>query len=808
MSSSLRPAQRLQPTADPAGLPEGFLGSFLTLLSRSQEGLDLFDAAIARNEPTVVPARPDIAWLARGGSGPLVSVLGPRVHCRNARRTAAAGSAADGRSAGMPAADVKRALLEAVRAYSATVLGHQSPQTVRPDSTFKDIGFDSLSSVELRNRLSAGFGVRLSPTAVFDHPTPAAMARYLRGELLGEAAGAAQVVVTAATQHEPVAIVGMSRIGSPEKVWKLLASGSQGIAGLPTDRSWDLKGRYDPAPYQQGKSYVREGGFLCNAGGFDAGFFSIVPRETLAVDPQQRLLADTTWGAFVRSCTLPESLHGIPTGVFAGAMPHAYDALLHDAPEGVGVLLLTSRSTRLLLSGRPKGVGVTHRAIGNRLAWMQGAYGLTADALVLQKTPAGFHGSVWEPLPALRDIAAVTYLAAPDGYRGPVDRGWTGSLRRVSSSGEAVTGSAAHRWHEPTGVPLHNVCCATVTALDIAHHRCHRASDTAVPIGRPGRKTGLLVLDTGLRPVPDGVPGELYLTGVQPARGDHRRAALTADRFVANPYAPEPGARMYRTSDLVRRRPDGALDYLGRTDHQDKLRGSRVEPEHLRAESARVPGVTRDSVIIQDLRIFAADLGIADADADAGDVPGEPDAAAPPLPDRPVDHAARRFTHVRNRLPRAARFHPAATPTACTRPYAQTRHNTILAGTVPAHAPTAKRCAGSRPGHPDHCVHSMVPTANEPRCHPTRQAFPGRWPCVLTGPGPRASGDRLTARQTHPGRPTRHRPAPMSRRPGAGIPFPAAGSRIPALDPLGRSARRPVPGRPLDDQQLRPPVAV
>ncbi|MCX4809470.1 non-ribosomal peptide synthase/polyketide synthase [Streptomyces sp. NBC_01239] len=300
-------------------------------------------------------------------------------------------------------------------------------------------------------------------------------------------------------------------------------------------------------------------------------------------------------------------------------------------PDDPAYLIYTSGST-----GRPKGVVVTHRAIGNRLAWMQGAYELAPDDRVLQKTPSSFDVSVWEFFWALREGAAVV-LAAPDGHRDPAylarlirsegittmhfvpsmleaflaadevtaDPAWAGSLRRVFSSGEALSGSAAHRWHELTGVPLHNLYGPTEAAVDVTYHAYDGEPGTTVPIGRPVWNTGLRVLDSCLRPVADGVPGELYLTGVQLARGYHRRPALTADRFVADPYATEPGARMYRTGDLVLRRPDGTIDYLGRTDRQVKLRGNRVELGEIETELTRLPTVARGAVVIRDQRLVA-----------------------------------------------------------------------------------------------------------------------------------------------------------------------------------------------------------
>ncbi|MEU2496292.1 amino acid adenylation domain-containing protein [Streptomyces sp. NPDC007883] len=296
-------------------------------------------------------------------------------------------------------------------------------------------------------------------------------------------------------------------------------------------------------------------------------------------------------------------------------------------PDDPAYLIYTSGST-----GRPKGVVVTHRAIVNRLAWMQGAYGLRADDRVLQKTPSSFDVSVWEFFWPLLEGAAVV-LARPDGHRDPAylaalvreqgittmhfvptvleaflrsdeitgDPGWSASLRRVLSSGEALPRTAAHRWHALTGVPLHNLYGPTEAAVDVTYHPFDPREDAggpAVPIGRPVWNTGLRVLDLCLRPVPDGVPGELYLTGVQLARGYHARPGLTAERFTADPYGP-PGGRMYRTGDLVRRRADGVVEYLGRTDRQVKLHGHRIEPGEIEAALLRLRGVGQAAVTVR-----------------------------------------------------------------------------------------------------------------------------------------------------------------------------------------------------------------
>ncbi|MFK0251245.1 non-ribosomal peptide synthase/polyketide synthase [Amycolatopsis azurea] len=303
-------------------------------------------------------------------------------------------------------------------------------------------------------------------------------------------------------------------------------------------------------------------------------------------------------------------------------------------PDNTAYVIYTSGST-----GRPKGVAVTHRAIVNRLAWMQHEYRLTASDRVLQKTPSSFDVSVWEFFWALCEGATVV-LAEPDGHRDPAylarlirERGITtlhfvpsmltaflgsdvapgdlGSLRRVFSSGEALTGETAARWRSLTGVPLHNLYGPTEAAVDVTYFDTDGAEGAGVPIGRPVWNTRTHVLDGCLRPVPDGVPGELYLAGVQLARGYHGRPGLTAERFVADPFG-EPGQRLYRTGDLVRRRADGEIDYLGRTDRQVKIRGNRIELGEIEAVLSAQPEVTAAAVVAKDGALVGYVAGGAD----------------------------------------------------------------------------------------------------------------------------------------------------------------------------------------------------
>ncbi|ALG09890.1 type I polyketide synthase [Kibdelosporangium phytohabitans] len=245
-------------------------------------------------------------------------------------------------------------LVELVRATVAAVLRYESPDEVTESRAFRELGMDSMTVVELRNRLNAATGLRLPATVVFDHPTPSALAAHLRDELAGTRPAA--VVPVAEHSTEPIAIVAMScrfpgGIGTPEEFWQLLADGGDAITGFPEDRGWNLDELYDPAPGVAGRSYVRHGGFLTGVAEFDAGFFGISPREALAMDPQQRLLLEVTWEAFERAGIDPESLRGGNTGVFTGTNGQDYANLLINVPDG-GEDYLTTGSAASVLSGR------------------------------------------------------------------------------------------------------------------------------------------------------------------------------------------------------------------------------------------------------------------------------------------------------------------------------------------------------------------------------------------------------------------------------------------------------------------------
>ncbi|MFI6210307.1 amino acid adenylation domain-containing protein, partial [Streptomyces sp. NPDC051041] len=292
-------------------------------------------------------------------------------------------------------------------------------------------------------------------------------------------------------------------------------------------------------------------------------------------------------------------------------------------PRNPAYVIHTSGST-----GRPKGVAVSHEAIVNRLLWMQDAYNLTAGDRVLHKTPTGFDVSVWELFWPLVTGAALV-VARPDGHRDPAylaelirtERVTTAhfvppmlgafldepaaarctTLRRVVCSGEELPADLAARFHGVLpGVRLHNLYGPTEAAVDVTHWDCEPGARGPVPIGRPVRNTRVYVLDAALRPVPPGATGELYLAGIQLAHGYHGRPALTAERFIADPFDRDgAGGRLYRTGDLARWRADGALEYLGRADQQVKVRGVRIEPGEVEAILRAHPGVARAAVVVR-----------------------------------------------------------------------------------------------------------------------------------------------------------------------------------------------------------------
>ncbi|WP_007025404.1 type I polyketide synthase, partial [Saccharomonospora iraqiensis] len=318
-----------------------------------EQGLALFDAALAADEPLLVPIGLDLAAVRAADTDvhPLLRGL-----VRPARRRAAEAAATG--FGGLSGRQRRAAVLDVVRAQVAAVLGHDSADGIDPGRAFRDLGFDSLTAVELRNRLAAATGERLPATVVFDHPTPAALADLLADRLDPASTGTTEPPESAPRREadEPIAIVAMAcrfpgGVRSPEDLWSLVAEGGDAVTGFPTDRGWDLEGAFDPANERPGSFAVRQGAFLHDAAGFDADLFGISPREALATDPQQRLLLETSWEAFERAGIDPRGVRGTRTGVFAGLMHHDHATRLHQVPADLEGLVGTGGSASVA-SGR------------------------------------------------------------------------------------------------------------------------------------------------------------------------------------------------------------------------------------------------------------------------------------------------------------------------------------------------------------------------------------------------------------------------------------------------------------------------
>ncbi len=328
-------------------------GGFVPL--SNEDGVELFGLASTVDDAVLVPMMLDFGDLRQAPTvPPLLRGLVRGASRRAAKSAAVVGSGLAQRLAALSESDRSDLVLEVVRAETAAVLGHSGADAVSAGQAFKDMGFDSLTAVELRNRLQAATSVRLPATLVFDYPNATVLARFLLSELLG---AVTEVTVQAAVAvDEPIAIVGMScrypgGIRSPEDLWQLVISGGDGVSGFPEDRGWDVDGLFDPDSARKGTSYTREGGFLGDAAQFDPAFFGISPREALAMDPQQRLLLEGTWEAFERAGIDPGSVRGSRTGVFVGMAYLGYGAGVQDAPEDVGGHLLTG-SAASVVSGR------------------------------------------------------------------------------------------------------------------------------------------------------------------------------------------------------------------------------------------------------------------------------------------------------------------------------------------------------------------------------------------------------------------------------------------------------------------------
>ncbi|MFD9633388.1 SDR family NAD(P)-dependent oxidoreductase, partial [Streptomyces violascens] len=413
----------------------------------TEQGLALFDAATVTDTAHLVPVGPVATGTSDRGSVPPVL----RGLVKGARRTAA------GATGGTEAAatfghrlrearpeERTRLATDLVRTEAAAVLGHASAKAIDARREFNDLGFDSLTAVELRNRLSTATGLRLTATLVFDYPTPTALAEHLVAVLLdlhGEPD--APPATTTAPAEDPIVIVGMAcrlpgGVRSPEDLWQLVLDGRDGISDFPTDRGWDLETLLGGAEGDQGRSSASKGGFLDDLGEFDAPFFGISPREAMAMDPQQRLMLETSWEAMERAGIDPESLRGTETGVFVGTSGSDYGTILMNSSEDVEAHAST---------------GLAGSVLSGRLSY---TFGLEGPAVTVDTACSSSLVSLHLAVHALRNgecslalAGGVTLLSTPMSIAGFSRQGALATDGRCKAFSDDADGTG---WAEGVGV--------------------------------------------------------------------------------------------------------------------------------------------------------------------------------------------------------------------------------------------------------------------------------------------------------------------------------------------------------------------
>ncbi|MDI5969359.1 SDR family NAD(P)-dependent oxidoreductase [Streptomyces sp. SL13] len=406
------------------------------------QGMDMFDQAVRSSQPVLGLARLNARALRAQQDVPALwrSLAGaaPR---RTADNTRDGRGGPGQRLAELSVGEREQALAELVRESAAAVLGHGSGAQIDPDRPFRELGFDSLTSVELRNLLQAKAGAVLAASVVFDYPTVTRLARHLAA---GYGAGQpAEPPAVVPVSDDPIVLVGMAcrfpgGVAGPDDLWRLVAEGADGVTPFPADRGWNLDALIGRAGPGSGTSATGEGGFLAGADAFDAAFFRISPREALAMDPQQRLLLEVSWEALEQAGIDPGSLAGSPTGVFAGAYGSGYGELVARGSDQLLGHRMTGGATSVISGRVSYTLGLEGPAVSVDTACSSS---LVAMHLAAQALRAG------ECTLAL--AGGVTVMASPDTFVGFTVQGGMAADGRCKSFSDAADGAG---WAEGVGV--------------------------------------------------------------------------------------------------------------------------------------------------------------------------------------------------------------------------------------------------------------------------------------------------------------------------------------------------------------------